>query len=215
MGKVTVVISGLPGNMATLVANAVEQSEEFHLLDAGLTGPDIEELTSVEIGDRKIRLCPPTRRLMLHQYISYAREQQKLGPILIADFSDPNAVNENAQFYCRYGMPFVMGTTGGDRELLKQTVEASSVSAVIAPNMAAQVVALQAAIEYMAETFPDAFSDFDLISLDETMQFWITNNINGRMPYVLGTMKAISFLAKQVEAGVRGKVFSMIDVLKG
>jgi hypothetical protein len=46
------------------------------------------------------------------------------------------------------------------------------------------------------------------------MAFEFVHNISGRSPYVTGTMKALTFLAKQVEDQVRGKAFSMIDVLK-
>jgi 4-hydroxy-tetrahydrodipicolinate reductase len=46
---------------------------------------------------------------------------------------------ENAETYCKFGVPFVMGTTGGDRELLYKTVRESNVYAVISPQMGKQV----------------------------------------------------------------------------
>ena len=46
---------------------------------------------------------------------------------------------DNAELYCRVGVPFVMGTTGGDRDLLHKTVEDSKVYAVISPQMGKQV----------------------------------------------------------------------------
>ncbi|MDO9399740.1 MAG: dihydrodipicolinate reductase C-terminal domain-containing protein [bacterium] len=199
---------------------------------------------------------------------------------LIVDFTQPNAVNANAELYCKYNIPFVMGTTGGDREKLAQVVKDSNVSAVIAPNMAKQVVAFQSMMEYAAETFPNAFEGFsleiveshqeskkdtsgtakamvgyfnklsipfdpgqiemirdpeaqramgipeedlgghgwhtyDLVSADETVNLKFTHNINGRVPYVLGTLDAIRFLYKKIQEGSKGEVFSMIDVLKG
>ena len=46
------------------------------------------------------------------------------GATLVAiDFTHPTAVNKNAEWYAEVGLPFVMGTTGGDREALKKTVE--------------------------------------------------------------------------------------------
>jgi hypothetical protein len=45
----------------------------------------------------------------------------------------------NAEFYCSQRLPFVMGTTGGDRNKLVKDVEASGVYAVIAPQMGKQV----------------------------------------------------------------------------
>ncbi|KAG2390571.1 4-hydroxy-tetrahydrodipicolinate reductase [Vigna angularis] len=41
----------------------------------------------------------------------------------------------NAELYCKAGVPFVMGTTGGDRDLLHKTVEDSKNHAVISPQM--------------------------------------------------------------------------------
>jgi len=45
----------------------------------------------------------------------------------------------NAELYCKVGVPFVMGTTGGDRDLLHKTVEDSKNYAVISPQMGKQV----------------------------------------------------------------------------
>ena len=274
-----VIISGLPGKMATLLAKAIEASEQFSLLSMGLTGPAMTKGGSVRVGDRQIRTYPPADRMSFLDSVPWTLGEDKAPPILIVDFTHPDAVLENAEFYCRHELPFVMGTTGGDRARLKQIVEESHVSAVIAPNMAAQVVALQAAIEYMANTFPGAFSKFlmeveeshqkgkadtsgtakaliaqfnklgvpfdvsqvemvrdpaqqfdmgipsqflgghgwhtyRLGSPDGTMQFQFVHNVSGRRPYVKGTMKALSFLTNQVEEGAKGRVFSMIDVLK-
>jgi len=55
-----------------------------------------------------------------------------------------------------------MGTTGGDREKLKKTVLSASVPAIIAPNMAKQIVGFQAMMEYTAITFPGLFNDYSL-----------------------------------------------------
>ena len=55
-----------------------------------------------------------------------------------------------------------MGTTGGNREELEQTVRQASSPAVIAPNMAKQIVGLQAMMAYAAQTFPDLFKGYTL-----------------------------------------------------
>lgn len=196
---------------------------------------------------------------------------------IAVDFTQPSTANENAEFFCQAGIPFVMGTTGGNREALVLLVEESEICAVIAPNMAAQVVALQSAIEYMSENFPTAFEgfllrveeshqkekkdisgtakhlnglfarmgakldhlkmireeaeqltlgvlgehlkghgwhDYRLETPDKGMQIGFIHNINGRAPYVEGTIKALRFLERQIRAGVKGKAFTMIDVLR-
>ena len=51
--------------------------------------------------------------------------------------------SDNAELYCRVGVPFVMGTTGGDTEQLYKTVEDSKVYAVISPQMGKQVIRIQ------------------------------------------------------------------------
>jgi len=71
-------------------------------------------------------------------------------------------VNANAEWYARHRLPFVMGTTGGDRAALNACVDAAAVYCVIAPNMAKQIVALQAALERMATDFPGSFSGYSL-----------------------------------------------------
>jgi 4-hydroxy-tetrahydrodipicolinate reductase len=78
------------------------------------------------------------------------------------DYTHPSAVNSNADFYCRHGLHFLMGTTGGERRSLEETVRKSSAAAVIAPNMAKQIVGFQAMMEYAAQTFPDLFKGYSL-----------------------------------------------------
>lgn len=59
-------------------------------------------------------------------------------------------------------IPFVMGTTGGDRDQLLKDMEDASASAVIAPNMGKQIVAMQAALEDLASKYPSAFGGYQL-----------------------------------------------------
>ena len=51
---------------------------------------------------------------------------------------------------------------GGDREALFRVTRESGTYAVIAPNMAKQIVALQAALEQMAADFPGSFDGYSL-----------------------------------------------------
>ena len=84
------------------------------------------------------------------------------GPFISIDYTHPSAVVENARFYCQHKLPFVMGTTGGDRAALENMVAESSIQAVIAPNMAKQIVGFQAMMEYAAQTFPGLFDGYSL-----------------------------------------------------
>jgi 4-hydroxy-tetrahydrodipicolinate reductase len=80
--------------------------------------------------------------------------------LLAIDYTHPSAVNGNAKFYVEQNIPFVMGTTGGDRDELMKDVEGHF--CVIAPNMGKQIVAMQAALEDLANKYPSAFEGYQL-----------------------------------------------------
>jgi len=82
--------------------------------------------------------------------------------MIVVDYTLPAAINANADFYVKHATPFVMGTTGGDRAALLAGVKAAGHFAVIAPQMGKQVVAFQAAMKLMAESFPGAFKGYKL-----------------------------------------------------
>ena len=275
MSPIKVMVNGIPGNVSSLVANHIQAEDRFELVPHSLTGPEIQEDTH-QLDNTAIELIRPDRRDAAIEKI-----KTNYGPFLSVDFTHPTAINANAEFYCNTGLPFVMGTTGGDRQQLENTVKASSIAAVIAPNMAKQIVAFQAMMEYAAATFPDSFKDYTLeireshqkgkadtsgtakamvtyfnklgipysagdiaqerdpdvqqnqwgipaeflpghawhtytlTSPDKTVRFEFTHNVNGRDVYAVGTRDALIFLDQKVAAGDKGKVYSMIDVLRG
>lgn len=275
MDPIKVMVNGLPGNMSTKAAEHILQETNLKLIPYALTGPEIEA-TETQIGSEAVRLIKPHERQEMIESIKRSE-----GMVICVDYTHPSAVNDNAAFYCENGLPFVMGTTGGDRTLLMETVEKSDTAAVIAPNMAKQIVAFQAMMEYAAETFPDVFKGYgldvkeshqqgkadtsgtakamigyfnrlgipftkdqirmerepevqrsewgipeaylgghgwhtySLRSEDGTVFFQFTHNVNGRDIYARGTVDAIHCLAKKIDQGAKGRVFTMIDVLKG
>lgn len=156
MSRLNVMINGLPGNVAAIIAGHILKDERFKLLPWSLTGPDIENDTCM-IDSLAVRLVKPDTRDTDIQKI-----KDDEGPFITIDFTLPAAVNDNADFYCRHHLPFVMGTTGGDRDRLEQSVRNSSISAVIAPNMAKQIVGFQAMMAYAADNFPGLFEGFEL-----------------------------------------------------
>jgi 4-hydroxy-tetrahydrodipicolinate reductase len=267
-------LNGLPGHVATVIARHFIADRRFEVLPYALTGPDIDA-TEVVVDTLAIELIRPDAQEARMAAILAAK-----GPFISVDFTHPTAVNANAEFYCRHRLPFVMGTTGGDRERLSATVVQSGNVAVIAPNMAKQIVGFQAMMAYAAENFPNLFKGFHLtireshqsgkadtsgtakamvayfnrmgipfteeqiekerdperqlnlwgippahlaghawhtyalVSPDGTARFEFTHNVNGREIYGDGTKDAVRFLADKVAQGVRGRTFSMIDVLK-
>ncbi len=275
MSPINVMVNGIPGNMAALVAKHALSDSRFDLIPQSLTGPEIEE-DEYGLGDITINLIKPEIREKAIQEI-----KNTYPAFLSVDYSHPSAVNGNAEFYCKNSLPFVMGTTGGNREALGETVASSSIAAVIAPNMARQIVGFQAMMEYAANTFADLFKGYSLeireshqhgkadtsgtakamvgyfnrlglafeaeniimqrnpeiqksewgipdaylaghgwhtyslVSDDKTVRFEFTHNVNGRDVYAKGTLDALDYLQNKINQDVRGKVFTMIDVLKG
>jgi 4-hydroxy-tetrahydrodipicolinate reductase len=156
MEKIYVMINGLPGNVALTMANAAAADPQFFLIPFSLTGPDIGQ-ASVQVADTRIMLLKPDERENAIQDI--------LDPfpgVIAIDYTHPSAVNANAEFYIRHRIPFVMGTTGGDRQALETAVSRGDIPAVIAPNMAKQIVGFQAMMAFAADHFPGLFAGYTL-----------------------------------------------------
>jgi 4-hydroxy-tetrahydrodipicolinate reductase len=156
MNPIHVMVNGLPGNMAAIVAGQVLSDSRFELIPFSLTGADIA-FSEYQLGNVSIRLIhPDSRDAAIGDIV------KQYPGIILVDYTHPSAVNDNAVFYTRHHLPFVMGTTGGDRKTLEKTVTDSETTAVIAPNMAKQIVGLQAMLEYGAAHFPDLYKGYSL-----------------------------------------------------
>lgn len=156
MNRIKLMVNGLPGNMAANVVKHALKDNRFELIAQSLTGPEITDTQTI-IDSVSFNLIQPD-----HRDRSILAVKEKEGPFLSVDYTHPSAVNGNAEFYCQHGLPFVMGTTGGNRQDLEDTVRASSIPGVIAPNMAKQIVGFQAMMEYAANIFPDLFKGYSL-----------------------------------------------------
>jgi len=156
MKTIPVMVNGLPGNVSKVIARHILNDDRFNLLPWSLTGPEIEE-TICDIESTAIELIKPIDRDTAINDIL-----EKEGLFISVDFTHPSAINDNAVFYCNNGLPFVMGTTGGNRAALEETVNNSRIPAVIAPNMAKQIVGFQAMMEWASHTLPDLFKGFSL-----------------------------------------------------
>lgn len=154
--KPTVMINGMPGKMAQAVTQACLK-RGWTVIPWSLGGPDVQEGDSFEFENISFELIPSASKDQKIEAI-----QAEYPGIITVDYTHPTAVNVNGEFYVRHKLPFVMGTTGGDRELLKSQVAESGLAAVIAPNMAKQIVGLQAMMERMAEDFPGLFEGYKL-----------------------------------------------------
>ncbi|MCG8617263.1 MAG: dihydrodipicolinate reductase [Desulfobacterales bacterium] len=156
MTSIPVMINGLPGNVAQIMASAAIRDEGLTLVPFSLTGEIIDDPSATVDGQEITLLKPSIRDSRIGDILKAYPE------LIVVDYTHPTAVNANAEFYTEHKIPFVMGTTGGDRDALEAVVNLAETPAVIAPNMAKQIVGLQAMFEYAAKTFPGLFKDYTL-----------------------------------------------------
>ncbi|XP_030528130.1 4-hydroxy-tetrahydrodipicolinate reductase 1, chloroplastic [Rhodamnia argentea] len=152
---IPIMVNSCLGKMGKAVIKAAE-SAGLDLIPMSF-GHAKEAGKTVEVCGKEIKVHGPSDRESV--LASVFREHPNM---IVVDYTVPDAVNSNAELYCNVGVPFVIGTTGGDRDRLYKTVEDSNVYAVISPQMGKQVVAFLAAMEIMAEQFPGAFSGYSL-----------------------------------------------------
>ncbi|XVF75920.1 hypothetical protein PTKIN_Ptkin13bG0225600 [Pterospermum kingtungense] len=152
---IPIMVNSCTGKMGKAIIKAAD-SAGLHIVPVSF-GADKESGQTVEMCGKEILVHGPSDRESI-----LASVYQEYPSLVVIDFTVPDTVNDNAELYCKVGVPFVMGTTGGDRDRLYKTVEESKVYAVISPQMGKQVVAFLAAMEIMAEQFPGAFSGYSL-----------------------------------------------------
>ncbi|KAL6219253.1 hypothetical protein ACLB2K_012459 [Fragaria x ananassa] len=155
MFDIPIMVNGCSGKMGKAIISAAE-SAGLNVVRVSF-GSAQEAGQTVQVGTKEVLVHGPSDRESTLESLLV-----KYPDLIVVDFTVPSAVNDNAELYCRVGVPFVMGTTGGDRDLLYKTVQDSKVYAVISPQMGKQVVAFLATMEIMAEQFPGAFSGYSL-----------------------------------------------------
>jgi 4-hydroxy-tetrahydrodipicolinate reductase len=193
MSPTKIMLNGLPGNVAQVICRHALADDRIAVLPYSLTGPEIQA-PSCHVDATAIELIFPDQRDDKIEAIKDAE-----GPFISVDFTHPTAVNANAEFYCRHQLPFVMGTTGGDRGQLMTTVQKSSVAAIIAPNMAKQIVGFQAMMDYAAEQFPNLFKGYHL-TIRESHQMGKADT-SGTAKAMVGYFNkmGVDFLPEQIE----------------
>lgn len=282
MKKIKVMFVGM-GKVNQLMAETLLKDQRFEVMTDVFVGKDVTE-PKIVIGDFTMQCVWPEERngwLIAHTHFD------ECTPPIIIDFSHPSAVLDNVEFYTRNRLPFVLGTTGYDREAgMKEQLYAlanstTASSSVIAPNMAADVVFMTMLLEHAKSLAPSHFEgwhlqineshqsakadpsgtalalaknifipmgaqfdpneDMDCIrdkehqlhegvpqehldghgwhtymlsNSDNTVQLGFVHNINGRAPYIDGTIKAVLLLASHLATDSPRRIFSMQDVVK-
>jgi len=198
--QIEVMVNGMPGPMAVETAKACID-KGFKLLPYGFTGKNQPE--ELDVQGVKVKLIEgasfgPKASEVLKKLKA---EHPKL---IVVDYTHPSAILSNLQAYADNDCDFVMGTTGGDMEQMT-AIQAKSKSAiaVIAPNMAKQIVAVQATLQSMAERFPNSFVSYGLT---------VTESHQSSKADTSGTAKAI--VKHLATLNGAGDSFTLEDIVK-
>ena len=183
-----VMVNGMPGPMATETARAcIDRGHK--IVNIGFTGPNNAQDGFIIDGcsnnnNVKVDLIKgPGIDNDNDDAINKLKSLKEQYPdLIVVDYTHPSAVLNNIQAYIDTNCDFVMGTTGGDINKMKNILNKGSNSAVIAPNMAKQIVALQAGIESMVQRFPGSFQGYKLL---------VTESHQSSKADTSGTAKAI------------------------
>jgi 4-hydroxy-tetrahydrodipicolinate reductase len=119
---------------------------------------------------------------------------------VVVDYTHPSAVLNNLNCYIDNNCEIVMGTTGIDSSEIAEVFKRGTNYAVIAPNMAKQIVAMQYALLEMSNRFPGSFSNYKLT---------VTESHQSNKADTSGTAKAVvSHLAT-----LNGKNFNTEEIV--
>eukprot|EP00195_Chlamydomonas_chlamydogama_P008875 CAMPEP_0202901104 /NCGR_PEP_ID=MMETSP1392-20130828/13292_1 /ASSEMBLY_ACC=CAM_ASM_000868 /TAXON_ID=225041 /ORGANISM="Chlamydomonas chlamydogama, Strain SAG 11-48b" /LENGTH=279 /DNA_ID=CAMNT_0049587605 /DNA_START=162 /DNA_END=1001 /DNA_ORIENTATION=- len=155
--KPQIMVNSCTGKMGQAVGEAALRAG-LDLVPYTLCSTNDSVKQTVDVGGTAVKLVAPgpDRDALVEQL------KKQYPALVVVDYTVPDVINDMADFYVKHRLPFVMGTTGGDRDKLIKQVQDAKLYAVIAPNMGKQIVAFQAMMETMATNFPGAFSGYKL-----------------------------------------------------
>jgi 4-hydroxy-tetrahydrodipicolinate reductase len=191
-----VLVNGLggegTGKMASIIARGILNSDDYRLCDIALTGPGQPESVWVHVqpgsrSDKQVSLIPPEK----HEEVLEKFSRQPCPHIAIDFCKGDGVADRNAELYCKYNIPFVMGSTGAkdDYANIEKLAIEHEVPCVAAPNMDPQIVSFMDGIRYMAEHYPGSWEGYSF-ELSETHQADKINKETG-LPETSGTKKAM------------------------
>lgn len=148
--RIPVLVSGLPGKMATLVAERIAGRNDLNLLGYALS-------SLRHVGGFRAFSEHSTTLIAPEMLEEFSDVLQPTGVIAV-DFTTPDSVKTNADLYSKLRIPFVMGTSlGPHAEEVRSLVVNSQISAVIAPNMDMGVVGKQMDLDEFTQNHPGIF----------------------------------------------------------
>jgi dihydrodipicolinate reductase len=145
MAKIRVIVSGALGKMGIATTQAVSADEELELV--GLVDIKARDGQDNVGGPIEMKVNNDLDRLI-----------ETVRPDIMIDFTNPQAVYNNAKTAVKYGISCVIGTTGLNevelRQLEKMALE-NEVGVAVIPNFAIGAVLMMKLAQEAARYFPD------------------------------------------------------------
>lgn len=204
--QISVMVNGVPGPMAVAVAEAC-LDRGFHVVPMAFTGPQIRENEVIIKGEKRTQwvelVTGPGHNDEAGAKL--AKLKADYPDLVVVDYTHPSAVTNNIKCYVENDADFVMGTTGGDPSEIDPLLEKAKNIAVLAPNMAKQIVALQATLKEMAARYPRSFEGYTLT---------VTESHQSKKADTSGTAKAVVAHLVDLNGGNFDEAFNSIVKLR-
>jgi len=167
---VTTLISGLPGKMATEIVKEIEKHDDINILPCGFSSERNAGNVYQTPNGNVISLLGPSEREKILKLPEVQPLDAGYRPVIAVDASTPSAGTENALWFAKNYIPFVLLTTGVDYDKIEEKVEDSNICAVISPNMSPEITVINAMLEYAAKQFPKAWEGMEGIIKESHQQ---------------------------------------------
>ena len=204
--QISVMVNGVPGPMAVAVAEAC-LDKGFNIVPMAFTGPQIRANEIIIRGKERTQwvelVAGPGHNSDASAKL--ANLKSNYPDLIIVDYTHPSAVTNNIKCYVENDADFVMGTTGGDPKEINPILDQAKSIAVIAPNMAKQIVALQATLKEMAARYPRSFEGYSLT---------VTESHQRKKADTSGTAKAVVAHLVDLNGGNFDEAFNSIVKLR-
>ena len=159
----SVMINGMPGLMALETARSCLDSN-LHIVPVGFKGPNCimdDILVDGKTSNQRVQLYKGPG-ISSEASDMLKKLKSEYSNLIIIDYTHPSAALNNIKCYIENNCDFVMGTTGLEQKDIEHEFDKGINYAVIAPNMAKQIVAVQSALLAMVERFPNSFDNYNL-----------------------------------------------------
>ncbi|KAF7826138.1 4-hydroxy-tetrahydrodipicolinate reductase 2, chloroplastic-like [Senna tora] len=163
-GSIPIMVNSCTGKMASSVI--IETLfHELYIIPVSF-GSEAMSGQTYDISSKKFYMQGPSNREIVLQHLL-----AKYPDMIVVDYTLSAALDANVELYCKFGVPFVLGTNGGNRDLMLKTIQNSQSYALVSSQMGKQTVAFLGVLEYMSSRFPGMFAGYTLQvkeSLDES-----------------------------------------------